>query len=261
MKRWKTLLWLELRRSGVWAIALLGSLAFWAWGLNQVRVTDVGEQLGIRAGLLAIAAAAGVLVLCIMIGRIRSETRNGQYQILLLTPPSGYAHVSARFAFALGIGIVYFMLIGGLFWWIGTRASLTFSAGDVAQLVVGLPLYGIGLVLVPALAWTLLLMIFISAYRISGTGWIPGTVMVVGTPFLYRWIAEWMVRASYTLPSWPLLGDLQRLIGRTIESEAGLDRVTVDGVIAIPQEPLWIMIGLALLMLLAAGRIWQEVEG
>ena len=167
MKRFMTLLWLEYRRSWVWGAALIGSLAFWAWGLNQVNVRDIGEQLGIRAGLLGIAAALGGLVLCFMFGRIRSETRQGQYQILLLTPPAGYVHVAARYVFALAVAVLYFVGIGGLAWWIVGQTGLSLDARTVAQLVVVCPFYGIGAVLIPLLAWTLLLMIFVSAYRIS----------------------------------------------------------------------------------------------
>ncbi|MFC2082058.1 hypothetical protein ACFLR0_02630 [Candidatus Bipolaricaulota bacterium] len=99
MKSFGTLLWLEHRRSWVWAVSLIGSLAFWAWGIKQVLVMDVGERFGIRAGLLGVAAMIGALILCLMIGRIRAETRHGQYQVLLLTPPNGYAHVMARYLY------------------------------------------------------------------------------------------------------------------------------------------------------------------
>ena len=93
MKGFKTLFWLEYRRSGAWAVALIGSLAFWAWALFQARAVDPVELSSVRTVLLVIAAAVGALVPELMIGRLRGETRGGQYQVLLLTPPSGAAHI------------------------------------------------------------------------------------------------------------------------------------------------------------------------
>jgi len=259
MRGFMTLLWLEYRRSRVWGVALIGSLAFWAWGLNQVNVRDIAEQLGIRAVLLGIAAALGGLVLSFMIGRIRSETRQGQYQILLLTPPAGYVHVAVRYVFALVVAVPYFTGIGGLVWWIVGQTGLSLDAGTVAQLVLVCPLYAIGALLIPLLSWTLLLMIFVSAYRISGSGWIPGTVMVLGSPFVLRWYSDWLIHISYTLPGWRLFEGVRALIASTTWG-AEIDTSGVTALV-LPQEPLWGMFLLAVVMLVIAGRIWQEVEG
>jgi len=97
MRGFKTLLWLEYRRSRVWAAALLGSLAFWFWGLNQVTVSDFAERAGIRVALLGVAGAVGLVVLCFMIGRIRGETRaRGSTRFCFLTPPSGVLGTFSR---------------------------------------------------------------------------------------------------------------------------------------------------------------------
>ena len=258
MRRLKTLLWLESRRSWVWAVALVGSLAFWAWGLNQVGAEGVAERFGIRVGLLGLAAALGALALCFMIGRIRSETRQGQYQILLLTPPSGYVHIAARFAFALAIGILYAVAIGGLAWWSAARAGVRFDAASVLQLVLVCPLYGVGVFLVPLLSWTLLLMVFVSAYRVSETGWIPGTVMVLGTPFLVHWYTAGLARLAFALPGWHLFGGVWLLLQ---QSSVGDQMDLSTGGIVLPQVPLWGMLLVSLALLFLAGRIWQEVEG
>ena len=69
MKRFLTLIWLEHRRNWIWSLPLIWSLLFWAWGIKQVTVMDVGERLGIRAGLLMAAASIGTVVLCIMCDR------------------------------------------------------------------------------------------------------------------------------------------------------------------------------------------------
>ena len=257
LARFRTLLWLEARRSWVWAVGLIGSLMFWAWGMNQVSFADPGEQLGVRAVILLVACGIGALVLCLMIGRIRSETRHGQYQVLLLTPPSGYLHTLARFSFAGVVAIVYYIIIGGLAWWAIAQAGLRLDAGSAAQLMLVCPLYGVVLGILPALAWTLLLMVFVSSYRISGSGWVPGTVMILATPFLVSWIAEGIWRISYRLPSWRLFEGLRAAID-TAAWEAELEGF--QGVFALPQEPLWVMLALSVVVLVVAGRIWQEVE-
>lgn len=257
MKGLKTLLWLEFRRSGVWAAILVGSLAFWAWGLFQVRLVETAEQLEVRAILLVLAAAIGAVVLALMIGRIRSETRGGQFQVLLLTPPSGYVHIAARYGFALATAALYYVAIGGLAWWTIAMAGIPLGAGSVAQLTLAIPFYGLGVTVMPLLAWTLLLMVFIAAYRVSGPGWIPGTVMVLGTPFALRWLIEGIARVSYRLPGWHLFGDLEGAIGRAAEQSNG----EFDPIAVLPQEPLWIMLAVTIILLAIAGRIWQEVEG
>jgi len=261
MKRFATLLWLEHRRSWIWAVALCGSLLFWAWGIKQVTVMDVGERLAIRSGLLGLAAIIGGLVLCLMIGRIRSETRNGQYQVLLLTPPSGYAHTAARFLYAAAVALVYFIAISFLFWWIAALAGLHLDARSLVELTLALPLYAMSLTILPALAWTLLLMVFISAYRISGPGWIPGTVMILGTPFAARWLGDGISRIAYSLPGWKLFETLPAsILERLGESPTAMVARSESGYLGVPIEPLLIMLAITAALLIIAGRIWQEVE-
>ena len=254
MKGFKILFWLEYRRSGAWAIALIGSLAFWAWGLFQVRRIELAEQLGIRGMLVAMAAVVGAVVLALMIGRLRGETRGGQYQVLLLSPPSGHVHIAARYTFALVTAILYYVMIGGLACWTLWMSAVPLDAGSITQLTLAIPLYVLGVTVLPLLAWTLLLMVFTSAYRVSGPGWVPGTVMILGTLFALRWLIEGIVRVSYTLPGWRLLEGVQAGVLQTT-MEADLEPVAT-----LPQEPLWIMLTLTLVLLVIASRIWREVE-
>jgi len=258
MTGFATLLWLEARRSWVWAISLIGSLAFWAWGIEQVRVVQVGQRLGIRASLLTTAAVLGALVLALMIGRIRSETRGGQFQVLLVSPPSGYVHVAARYAFAAATAVVYYVAIGFLFWWIAEKAGLHLDAASAAQMTLAIPLYTMMLTVLPLLAWTLLLMVFIGAYRISGSGWIPGTVMILGSAFSMRYLIQALARLSYHLPGWTVFQNLQAVLDRAAW-EASVDGYS--GWISMPQEPFWVMLALTVALLALAGTIWQEVEG
>jgi len=160
--------------------------------------------------------------------------------------------------FALGVGMVYYVILGGLLWWVAARAGITPGTGSVLQLLFAGPFYGIGAIVLPFLSWTLLLMVFSSAFRLSGPSWIPGIVMVAGTPFLFRWISEGIVRLSYCLPAWSMFGGFTKLIEEAeIETEVV---ITSQGAL-VPQEPLWIMLALSIVMLVIAGRIWQEVEG
>ena len=259
MKAFATLLWLEHRRSWVWTVSLLGSLAFWAWGIKQVQIADVAERLGIRCGLLGIAALLGPVVLCLMVGRIRSETRQGRYQVLLMTPPSGYTHVVARFAYAAAVALVYYIGIGMLYWWIAELAGIHFDARTLIELTLGVPAYALGVTIVPLLAWTALLMVFVSAYRISGQGWVPGTVMILGTPFLLRYLVDGITSISYSLPGWHVFANAPQALD-PIRNR--VDVMTSSQLVyyGVPIEPLLILLALTAVMLLAAGRIWQEVE-
>jgi hypothetical protein len=171
-----------------------------------------------------------------------------------VSPPSGHIHIAARYAFALATAVAYYVILGGLAWWTLWMSGVPFGAGSAAQLTLAIPLYGLGVTVVPLLAWTLLLMVFISAYRVSGSGWIPGAVMILGTPFALRWLIEGIARVSYTLPGWQLLGSIQTAVLQTA-TEAEFESVA-----AMPQEPLWIMLALTLVMLVIASRIWREVE-
>lgn len=260
MKGFGTLFWLELRRSGVWALALMGSLAFWAWGLYQARGVEGGDPAEVYSVLLAMAAAIGAIVLALMVGRLRGETRGGQHQVLLLTPPGGITHISARFAFGLATGSLYYMALGGLVWWALAMTGIPVDAASATQLVIALPLYGIGVFIAPLVAWTILLMMFISAYRVSGTGWIPGTVMVLGTPLALRWLVLGLDRVVYSLPGWPILRGLSSGTFLTATSDGGEPRAFVGGVMRLPQEPLWILLALTVVLLIVASRMWQEVE-
>jgi hypothetical protein len=204
--------------------------------------------------LVAMAAVVGAVVLALMIGRLRGETRGGQYQVLLLSPPSGHVHIAARYTFALVTAILYYVMIGGLACWTLWMSAVPLDAGSIAQLTLTIPLYVLGVTVLPLLAWTLLLMVFTSAYRVSGPGWVPGTVMILGTLFALRWLIEGIVRVSYTLPGWRLLEGVQAGVLQTT-MEADLEPVAT-----LPQEPLWIMLALTLVLLVIASRIWREVE-
>lgn len=262
MKRFFTLIWLEHRRNWIWSLPLMGSLLFWAWGIKQVMVMDIGERLAIRVGLLMAAASIGAAVLCIMIGRIRSETRNGQYQVLLMSPPSGYTHILARFSYAAGVAFAYYIALGFMFWWVFELAGISFDTRSLFDLILAMPFYGMSITVLPILAYTVLLMVFVSAYRISGTGWIPGVVMVLGTPIAIQWLSDWIARITWTLPGWHVFERVpatvyERFGGCDPETSVEIGEVMYKG---LPVEPMLVMLAVTATLLLIAGRIWQEVE-
>jgi len=262
MKKFSTLVWLEHRRNWLWSLPLMGSLLFWAWGIKQVLIMSVGERLGIRAGLLMGAATIGMVLLVMMIGRIRSETRNGQYQVLLMSPPSGYTHILARFTYAAGVGFAYYIAIGFMFWWVLELAGINFDTRSLFELILAMPLYGMSVMVLPILAYTLLLMVFISAYRISGKGWIPGVAMLLGTPIAFEWIGEWIGRILYTLPGWRVFANapaalMERFGEMDLDSTVEVNEALTMG---LPLEPMLVMLAITAVLLLVAGRIWQEVE-
>ncbi|MFC2083353.1 hypothetical protein ACFLSG_04905 [Candidatus Bipolaricaulota bacterium] len=265
MKKFFTLVWLEHRRNWIWSLPLMGSLLFWAWGVKQVLIMSMEERLGIRAGLLIAAATIGAVLLVMMIGRIRSETRKGQYQVLLMSPPSGYTHILARFTYAAGVALAFYIAIGFMFWWILELAGINFDTQSLFELILLVPLYGMSITVLPILAYTLLLMVFVSAYRISGPGWIPGVVMLLGTPIAMNWVTEWIGRISYTLPGWRLFSNVPAALVERLQFgdiDPGVVAADISTAIAkgVPVEPMLVMLAVTALFLLLAGRIWQEVE-
>ena len=228
-------------------------------------IMSVEERLGIRAGLLMAAATIGAVVLVMMIGRIRSETRKGQYQVLLMSPPSGYTHILARFTYAAGLAFAFYIAIGFMFWWILELAGISLDPRSLFELILAVPLYGMSVIVLPLLAYTLLLMVFISAYRISGPGWIPGVVMLLGTPFAIQWLGEWIIRISYTLPGWRVFENVpatvyERFTQGDIAMSFRSTAVSEGGYPGLPIEPMLVMLVVTAALLLIAGRIWQEVE-
>ena len=262
MKQFGTLVWLEHRRNWLWSLPLMASLLFWAWGIKQVLIMDVGERLAIRAGLLAGAITIGIVILIMMIGRIRSETRRGQYQVLLMTPPSGYTHILARFTYAAGVAFAYFVAIGMLFWWILELAGISFDARSLFELIFAMPIYGMSVAVLPILAYVLLLMVFVSAYRLTGTGWIPGVVMLLGTPIVMQWLGQGFEKILWKLPSWRVFENVPATVyERFSQEDVHMMIGTADGAnTGLPIEPMLVMLALTAVLLVIAGRIWQEVE-
>jgi hypothetical protein len=175
----------------------------------------------------------------------------------------------ARFTYATGVAFAYYIAIGFLFWWIFELAGIRFDTRSLFDLILAMPLYGITSAVLPVLAYTLLLMVFVSAYRISGRGWIPGTVMLLGTPFVLQRLADWGERILWKLPSWHVFENVPAAVferfgqsAMTLDlgsamSESAVSDIDYSG---LPIEPMLIMLVVTAILLVIAGRVWQEVE-
>jgi hypothetical protein len=87
--------------------------------------------------------------------------------------------------------------------------------------------------------------------------------MLLGTPFAARWLWDGIIRVSYSLPGWRLFATApQALIERFGEIEdEGVAVFLNEGIYqGVPLEPMLIMLAVTAVLLLIAGRIWQEVE-
>ncbi len=149
-----------------------------------------------------------------------------------------------------------------MFWWIFELAGIGFDTRSLFDLILVLPFYGMSITVLPILAYTVLLMVFVSAYRISGTGWIPGVVMLLGTPIALQWLSDWIVRITWTLPGWQVFANAPTALAERFgecdpEVAVEINEVLYSG---IPVEPMLVMLAVTALLLLIAGRIWQEVE-
>ena len=155
-----------------------------------------------------------------------------------------------------------FVTIGFLYWWIAELAGIHFDAVTLIELILGLPFFGMAMVVFPMLAWVLLLMVVVSSYRLAGSGWIPGTVMVFGSGVALGKLGEIMARVAYALPGWRIF---RHALGAVVERFGPIDpdvSMEMSQVIyqGLPIEPLLIMLAVTALMIFLAGRIWQEVE-
>ena len=86
--------------------------------------------------------------------------------------------------------------------------------------------------------------------------------MILGTPFAARWLWDGIIRVSYSFPGWRIFANApQALIQRfgefDEEASAQLTQAVYQGV---PVEPMLIMLAVSAVLLIIAGRIWQEVE-
>ncbi|WP_276953761.1 hypothetical protein [Allomeiothermus silvanus] len=243
-----TLLWLELRKQTGWLMVLGGILALSVVVVIRVRqeaggrsLNELGELFAVQFGLFALAAFAGFLLLLIALGRAgRAESW------LLLSVPPGVTHQLARFFFAGAVLLVFAEVLAGLFWW-GAR-GFGLEVGLLGTL--GLALYLVILCL-PLLALALLGQNLTLAYGLSRLGWLSGIATVLGVFALLGWLFELSARTVYSfLPVWPF----------PALRFQGVDLLAEVPVTGLPSEPLLYALVITALVIVLAGRIWDEVE-
>ncbi|RLC84871.1 MAG: hypothetical protein DRI37_08585 [Chloroflexi bacterium] len=261
MKGLHTLLWREYRSSRGWAIGLIGSLGLWTWIVSMISNEGVENRLALRSLIITVAFAIGVIVLSFMVGRLHTEIKHDEHRTLLLSPIPGYLHIVSRLVFAVGVGLIYAIGLGTLTWWVFSQAGAHLGASSIMQLVAAFPAFGIVTLLMPTLAWVLLLVLFANAYRLSHLTWIAVIVMCAGTPvsLLYRGING----LDHHLPVWttaPGITDLfNRLAGMPTQGEGSMLTMAVPGVVHYGD-----IVGAVLLtglLVFLAARLWEEMEG
>ena len=261
MKGLRTLLWKEYRSSRGWALGLIGSLGLWTWIVMMISNKGIEDRLALRSLVISVAIAVGVIVLSFMVGRLHAEIRRDEHRVLLLAPIPGYLHVLARLVFALVVGLVYAIGLGILVWWIFLQAGAHLDAASIVQLVAAFPAFGVVTLLMPTLAWVLLLVLFISAYRLSRLSWIPVIMICVGTPvsLIYRGL----MGLEHHLPGWVvapgITGFFDRLAGVPSQGEGSGWMMVVPGI--VHYGDILGMLILTGLIVFLAGRLWEEMEG
>lgn len=261
MKGLRTLLWKEYRSSRGWAMGLLGSLGLWAWIVTMVSNEGVENRLALRSLIISAAFAVGVIVLSFMVGRLHAEIKRDEHRTLLLAPVPGYLHVLSRLVFALGVGTIYSVGLGTLLCWTFSQAGAHLDAASIMQLVAALPAFGVVTLLMPTLAWVLLLVLFANAYRLSHLTWIAVIVICAGTPasLIYRGING----LDHHLPVWTIApgitGFFNRLAGIPSRGEGAGWMMAVQSVVHYGD-----IVGTVLLtglLVFLAARLCEEMEG
>ena len=262
MSGFKTLVWREFRSSWSWAVGLIASLAVWAW-LAYMLSGALGPPAAVAVSLLflSIAFVLGMIVLAFMVGRLYGEIKREENRFLFLSPLSGYTHVIARLTFAVGVGWIYALGLGLLGWLTLVRAGAQLGIGDIVQLVLVSPTFITVTLMMPTLAWVLLLVMFMSSYRLSRLGWLAVIAMGAGTPvsLIYAGVNT----LDHHLPVWHLAPGIVRFLGHVannpVPARGNSWTILVPNIIH-SGDLLGALLFAGLLVFLA-GRLWEEVEG
>lgn len=245
-----TLLWLELRKFGVFGLGLLLVVAGWFFMAQQ---TFEWNGYNFESGAMVFAVTAFVAVggsiayLAALIMDFGREYRAGRWSLLLGSPQPGWLYLAAKAV--LGAGVLT-LFNGGLWlvqtYWLG-QVGITLPFG----LGAGLWLYLLGglALVVPALC----LGLWVAAY-------IPGKAtliaLIIGALGLGQ-VLEWSVRLLGDqfyrwLPAW-------KLPVPSVEHNPAV-RMQWESFPGLPTEALLILAVLTALFFLVASRLWQEVE-
>ena len=259
MNEFYALLRKEYHRSWGWAIGVLGSLGLWMLVVYAIKGNGPYARMTQQTFVLSAAFAIGVIVLCCMVGRRHAEVR--QEESRFRSPISCYLRILVRVVFALGVGLVYSIGLGMLEWWVLALAGAHLGTIDVLQLTLVLPVFASFTLLMPTLGWVLLLVMFTRAYHGSRLTWLAAIAMCVGTPVTL--VYKGIMKLDQFLPVWYVGPGIVRFFNQLGNSA----RATGERswLMAIPRivhsgDVVGTLVFTALVLLLA-GRLWEEVEG
>lgn len=246
----RTLLWLELRKLGVFGLGLMLGVVGWFFVARQIFEWNGRnfESAAVVFGTTAVVALGVSLALLIALGLdFGREYRAGRWSLLLGSPQPSWLHLAAKAV--LGAGVLT-LFNGGLWlvqtYWLG-QVGITLPFG----LGAGLWLYLLGglALVVPALC----LGLWVAAY-------IPGKAtliaLIIGALGLGQ-VLEWSVRLLGDqfyrwLPAW-------KLPAPSVEQNPAV-RVQWESFPGLSTEAFLILTVLTALLFLVASRLWQEVE-
>ncbi|GIW34814.1 hypothetical protein [Meiothermus sp.] len=245
-----TLLWLELRKFGVFGLGLLLVVAGWFFMARQTFEWN-GYKLESAAIVLAftafVAVGGSIAYLAALIMDFGREYRAGRWSLLLGSPQPGWLYLAARTL--MGVGVLT-LFNGGLwlvqtFWLsqVGVSLPIGLGAGIWLYLLGGLAL------VVPAL----FLGLWVAAYIPGKATLIALIIGVMGLGQALEWGARlWGSQFYRWLPAW-------KLPAPGVEQNPAV-RMEWENFPGLPSEAFVILSVLTALFFFAASRLWQEVE-
>ncbi len=250
MNAFTTLLWLELRKFGVFGFALLLGVLAWFLVARQIFEWNGNnfESAAVVFATTAVGAVGLSMVFLFALGLdFGREYRAGRWSLLLGSPQPGWLHLAAKAVF----GVMVLTLFNGGMWlvqafWLGqVGISMPFSLGASVWLYL---LGGLALV-VPALFLGLLVAAYIPG-KATLLAFIIGTI---GMGQVLEWSARLFGGQFYELlPAW-------KLPAPSVEQSPAV-RMQWDSFPGLPTEAFVILLVLTALFFLVTSRLWQEVE-
>ncbi len=245
MSAFGTLLWLEFRKQGTFALGMLMVVAGWSLLLRQFFAWGAEPSIVALAVVASTLMLAGAVVAAYLLWLgldFAREYRNGRWSLLLGAPQPGWLHLSARLLFACGALTLFAAgMWGALAFWLG-RVGLEWPLG----LGFALWAYGLGgaVLVVPVLFIGLL----VAAYLPARAGLLAFLVGLLGLGQLSEWGLRLFGEQFYRwLPPWRL-------------PLPSLGQVPLEGFPGLPSEAFILLLGFCALLFLVMSRLWQEVE-
>ncbi|ADD28906.1 MULTISPECIES: hypothetical protein [Meiothermus] len=245
-----TLIWLELRKFGVFGLGLLLGVAAWFLLARQIFAWT-GSNL---ESAIAVVSTTAFFAMCVntvlLVGLAQDfwrEYRAGRWSLLLGSPQPAWLHLAAKAVF----GGAVLSLFNGAVWLIMTFWLAQVGMGLPLGLGASLWLYALGglALVVPAL----FLGLWVTAYTPGKATLIALVMGVVGMGQVLEWSVRLFGDLFYKLlPPW-------RLPAPTFEQNPAV-RGLWESFPGLPTEGFVLSLALMVPLFWAASRLWQEVE-